>query len=284
MLPSSPNAATFEFMPSFEPIAEKNSIQEAVFALHLAQAVEPAQVQSKFDAVREQLKDHFPAEPEEIKFLSLTIGAGESSSTASHQFGGFSLRRLSASGQPELVARVMNDLVTFNVLLYTRWAKVGPQAEAILNALSMSLIPDGPAVKGISLRFIDRFNWTGKDDEPEPALLIKRESSFVFPKAFEAGKLWHCNTGWFAQAQCVGGKILNQFGIQSAIREGRLAIVIDHNQLYQSPTPLDARQLFSGEEKSLFRGITNELHWLNKEVLGATLVDAAQQRIGLYEK
>lgn len=267
----------------FRPINKAHAIVEVVwFAQFSGEFSKGALI--KFSSLKDDLADDLPKFSEMHK-LSLAITP--QGPVAQQELGGIEFQRIKKDGSLEWMLRIQDNSISVHCLDYSRWAKSWQEASSYLyKAFGKIEGPELP-VALVGLKYIDRFLYEGPSDQLDISKLFRTDSELLFDKAFTAGPLWHCHTGWFDGVDGSDLSCLNQLNIDAAYTtiagERKHTTTIDHNALVRFP-PGDGSQLRvivgdSANNETRFHKIMDVLHTKNKKVLGSLLAQDISERI-----
>ena len=273
-------------MSEYLPYAGNHSIQEAIIGVHFQSAIDPSTARRIFNHVRIELKDQLP-QNNEIHQQQIVIGQGNHKISAQNSqrplFAGFEMIKLKGDGKPGQVLRLLGKDLSVNFLEYHRWEKTISASMKYLKAVLDSLdLTENPAAS-YSLRYVDQYTY---NDDPQNAyaeLLFRTGSAFLTPQSFNAGHLWHCNSGWF-EKYMNESRILNQINIGSQITKGVGTVTLDHNAVCQfSALRKSVDHVFGAHENdgTSISEVLNYLHAKNHAAIKDLLVDEMLERIGI---
>lgn len=123
--------------------------------------------------------------------------------------------------------------------------------------------------------------------EIEDQSLLKPESKYINPHAFEAGSRWHCHSGWFAPATDRHGEVLNQLnltGLKPDAGDLSPLVTIEHIQSLKAKPGQELKDYRSTEGGGSLDDLMQRLHDANKSVLSDLLQPAVSKSINLSKK
>lgn len=274
-------------MAKYLPFAGKNSIQEAVIAIHFAGEIDASVIESAFNRSQADLKNDFPA-GNLIQMMAIRVPANVNARPDTHlmqpQVGGFELSRPSANGSPARVLRLTKDLLSVNYMEYDSWDISCPQSiQYIRHVLEQLELVKNP-VAAFSLRYIDRFTFDGPPDEANANLLFVENNKYITARSFEAKTMWHSHSGWFEKVGDDGSRILNQLNIGSTVIDQTPSVTIDHNAVCQLTNHRQSVGTLLDEVSSisiLMEPALKEMHMSNQIILKNLLLPDMLDKIGL---
>jgi uncharacterized protein (TIGR04255 family) len=87
--------------------------------------------------------------------------------------------------------------LTFQTWRYESWEKELPQALKLLTA-ALNIAANSAAIASLRVEYLDRFVFEGDPNDANVSDLLKSDSKWLAPFIFDAGNLWHCHVGRFA--------------------------------------------------------------------------------------
>lgn len=271
-------------MGKYLPYSGEHSIQEVVVAIHFRRAFDPQTVTRAQDSVQADLKGVFPRSNQIHQASEIRINQGvltQASETPVH-LAGFEFSKVRADTKPARVLRLLGEGLTVHFLEYDGWETTLKESlKYIRVVLSPLTLAENPVV-AFSLRYMDRYTFDGSNDEPSADMLFRKGNSYITPCCFQAGPLWHCNSGWF---EAYGdNRILNQFNVGSQVVDQISTVTIDHNAVYQLTIPRQTADTLFQPPSGTDTGIENvlkHLHGQNGSVLKDVLRHEMLDRIGM---
>jgi uncharacterized protein (TIGR04255 family) len=271
----------------FRPINKAHAIVEVVWYIQFSGEFSKGAL-NKFLTLKGPLADDLPKFSEIQKFSFAITPQG---AAAQHELGGLEFQRIKKDGSLGWMLRIQDNSISTHCLDYSTWTQSWQDASKYLHlALSNIEGPDLP-VSLVGLKYIDRFLYEGPADQLDMSKLLQGNSELLFPKAFRAGPLWHCHTGWFETVAGCNSDCLNQLNIDAAYTtiagERKHTTTIDHNALVRFSQGEDKLQAIVGDspnDTSQLNTIMNALHDGNKKVLANLLTAEMSERIFLKAK
>ena len=267
----------------FIPINKAHAIVEVVwFIQFLGQFPKGALI--KFSSLKEELADDLPkfSEMQKLSFAITPQG-----SVAQQDLGGLEFQRIKKDGSLEWMLRIQDNSISVHCLDYSRWVNSWREASTYLyKALGKIEGPELP-ISLVGLKYIDRFVYDGSTDQFDISHLFQINSELLFSKAFTAGPLWHCHTGWFDDVDGSNLQCLNQLNIDATYTtiagQRKHTTTIDHNALVRFPPGDDNHlQVIVGDSpnnETRLHKIMDTLHTKNKKILGSLLTQDVSERI-----
>jgi uncharacterized protein (TIGR04255 family) len=203
---------------------------------------------------------------------------------------GIEMRRMGPNGEPEWILRTGPHAISVHCLDYTRWDDVGAQARAFLQKVLHKIGATESTLAGLGLKYVDRFSYRGSDEQYDPALLFRQDTTLLHKRAFESKMRWHCHSGWFERLKDLEKEeleCLNQVNVDAAFLTvsgaRRHMTTIDHNAVVRglNVENLAAFLASDKDEDALLIRLTEALHLVNKRVLIDLLADEMATRIHL---
>lgn len=185
--------------------------------------------------------------------------------------------------------QVYHNQIDIRATRYTRWASMWQTASEIFQVV-LGAVGDTDKdiyIGAVGHRMVDRF--LGPAEYKLSSIL--RHGPLVPEHLFAAGRVWHCNSGWFSAAtgDAQPGRILTTLEMDA---KGRLeddedgaetTVSISHSQSHL--LGIEGRQVSNlpraGESLQTVESSFSLLHRRNKELLAGLLVPALLKEIGL---
>ncbi|MBX5181677.1 TIGR04255 family protein [Rhizobium sp. NZLR5] len=161
--------------------------------------------------------------------------------------------------------------------LYSRWDRVWMTAGGYLSA---ALAVVSQAQENLSLMMTEltvRDVFVAQNRPYQLSQLIK-VGEYLPRRVLSDGPLWHCNTGWFDDAQAGTNSHLHNLNCDAAPANSEVAITMMHFQQKRIQEPLSVRELSS---KNFLGSEMKVLHDKNKTLLREVLTQEMLDRIGL---
>ena len=275
-------------MAEYLPFQGKHSIQEAQINLLFSGRFDRQDIETTRGVAEAELRDILPISAE-VRGGSFQIDITNPSSPSplgsmSSDLVGFRFSRVQGNGQQARVLQLTENVLSASIMDYESW----PEASEHINRCFVSVLRQLPLnripVIAFSLRFIDRFTFSGPPSEARAKLLFVEKNPHITAQVFESGATWHCNTGWFdATIGTQGDRVLHNLNVSSQPIDLFSAIIIDHNATLHLEAP---RQSMA----AVWRPPLGELalvdaldiqHDQNKGILREILLPEVLSRIGL---
>ena len=275
-------------MGKYLPYAGDHSIQEAVVAVHFHGPATPDTVERARSSAEGALKRELPLSTTHhglppIQFEPTAGGLSVAATGGAARVAGFELKKLKGDGNPARVLRLLNDMLSVNILEYKDWPTTSSDSLHYIQQVLPSIDLSENPVAAVSLRYLDRYTFNGAAGEPRAELLLRKGTSHIAARCFDVGPLWHSNSGWFEPLDR-GDRILNQLNAGSSEHSGVSAISIDHNAICQFQTPRRTMESLFGRASAAGMNIGDSLalmHAKNKALLKDILQPEMAERIGL---
>ncbi|OGB68594.1 MAG: hypothetical protein A2486_16165 [Burkholderiales bacterium RIFOXYC12_FULL_65_23] len=264
--------------PISTPSQQRNAIEAAVFALQLAQPIEPPALQ-RINAAFDALGDELPGQQLGHQGISFQFGAMQQPLPvpALHELIRFVAR---PNGAHLWRVQVQGATITVTCHDYTDFAAVWERAKRYL-ALVLTQLDAGFLCLELVHQVLDQFNYDLQpEDEPRYSLdeLFRSDTPYLTAKAWRSGLLWHVYQGWFERPGDPF-KYLNQVNISNLRMDDRTryTTVIDHRIV----ASLDGGTAFGLDNPNLLDGVFRKLHDSNMTMLRELLTDQKQAEIGM---
>ncbi len=275
-------------MVEYLPFQGKHSIQEAQISLLFLGRFERPDIESTRASTEAELRDILPISAE-VRGGSLQIDITNPSSPSpvgsmSSDLVGFRFSQVQGTGQQARVLQLTENVLSASVMDYESWPEARDYVSRCFVTVLRSLPLNRTPVTGFSLRFIDRFTFSGLPSEARAELLFVKENPHMTAHVFKAGHTWHCNTGWFDTTIGTGGdRVLHNLNVSSQQIDLSSAVIIDHNATVHLETPRQSMAALWGPplgELALVDAL-DILHDQNKGILRGILLPDVLSRIGM---
>lgn len=278
-----------ESSPRFEPVNNAHAIVEMVLFCQFEPELDELAI-----ARLMELEDDPELKDELTKFETLQgnefqISASGIASSPVRPLG-IHMRRTGPDGEPEWMLRTDPHTIAVHCLDYTRWDEVGAQARAFLQKALHKIGTTESTLAALGLKYVDRFSYSGSEEDYDPAVLFRRDTSLLHKRAFTSKMRWHCHSGWFEQPEELEREqleCLNQVNVDAAFLTvsgaRRHMTTIDHNAVVRGLNAENLAAFLASEEDedALLHRLTEALHLVNKRVLIDLLTDEMATRINL---
>ena len=270
---------------SFHPIHTAHAIEQVVFALQFAS---PLQGES-FSALLENA-DRITADLPAHAILSqqgfmINPHSGVVPFQPNGIITGKAFQRVAPNGSIEKALRVEQNSLSFHTSIYTRWMDVWSAARQFFEPLA-PLYAAQSQLTQIGLTYIDKFEWFGDLELCDPVVLLRPSSTYLSPNVYSAKDLWHSHTGAFTRTDSQTKRLLNVNVdyVDDNRPDGQLRRVVAIttaltdmlNQPSYEPADVTPDTCVSFVERHM-----QQLHIVNKEVLGSIITEKMNQRIAL---
>ena len=270
------------------PYNDKNSILEAQISVLFVGQFDRQAIASTRGVAQAELSDVLPRAAE-VRGGSFNIEINESqarlpSGAMQSDLVGFELSRVKANGQRARVLRLADNTLSVSFMDYVCWRSTREFASRYLSTVLTSLPLRQNPVVAFSLRFIDRYTFSGEPRDAQADLLFNKESPHITLHSFRAGDKWHCNTGWFDTSLFEDNdRVLHNLNVTSNLVDHSSTVTIDHRATrylgwarHSVEALLETSDVAIGMVEALDR-----LHDHNKEVLKELLRPEMLTKIGI---
>ena len=270
----------------FEPLHDAHAIEQVQISIVLEQPLNT----ETFASVRKAAKVFESELPggAELQFISFgqaplvfTTGPGQMASS------GFVMQRSAPNGVIEAELRIERTGIAYRTTLYTRWDAILTQFGKYLKALIATYVAK-TRVTHVTLNYVDKFVWAGDKADCHPKLMLRENSIYLPPYAYDSPDLWHSHTGAFIPIDSQTKRLLNVNvdHLDEQIRgEPRRLVSITTvltdmlNQAGLEPLSLSPEEAFDKLHQRLFL-----LHEQSKLYFGEVIADDMCKRIALSWK
>jgi uncharacterized protein (TIGR04255 family) len=265
----------------FEPINEAHAVAEMLVFLQFSPNLTPAL--PSLMGLKDLLKAKLPKATENTTF-SITLEDGRNEVTKLPS--GLQLMSFRSDGNPAWILNIGPAVISLHCLDYTRWEPVWKEIRFYIKEVFGAIGAAPVSLSSVGLKYIDRFIWTGHDQDYMADLLLRSESQYLNSGAFQSRQRWHCHVGWFQEAGEFG-EILNQLNIDSGLNlspDGtRIVVSIDHTQTTSGAQGGGLAQgaLASENPDAPINKLMTFLHSENKRIIRDLLSLEASKRINL---
>ena len=268
------------------PFHDKHSIQEAQISILFLGSFERQAIEVSRGATLAELSDELPRAAE-VRGGSLRIDlsdtpAGSAQTTIPADLVGFEFSKVQGSGQRARVLQLANNALSVSFMDYDSWHAARNDAFKYIFAAITSLPLNQNPVVAFSLRFIDRYTFSGNSKGARADLLFAKDTPHLTLHTFHAGPNWHCNTGWFDTTTSVD-RVLHNLNVTSNLVDLSSTVTIDHHATRYLTTPRHSTRtlLTPPDEATSLPNALDCLHDQNKEILAQLLVPQMLSRIGI---
>lgn len=254
------------------PFSSSNAIEASVFTLRLSRSAD-IEAEKRLDEALTAL-GHLPGR-EQAQGFSVHFGVSE---PPAH------LTRFEAqpNGTYAWSMHLQGPFLFVGCHQYTRFDQVWERARNFL-LLGLEAIGETYAVADVTHQVVDRFVYNFSEThrpqtEYQMDEVLRRDTPYLTPKAWESGLLWHVHQGWFDQPR--NGKVhLHQLHVSNneLVAKLQYATIIDHRV---TARPEDGVSAFDKSRDSMDETF-RDLHAHNKLLMGELLSDEMQKIVGL---
>ena len=274
-------------MAEYLPFQGKHSIQEAQISILFPGPFDQQAIEVARGFAQAELAEELPrvAEGRGVAFQVEITDPITPAVPQSMPSGivGFRLSRVRGSGQVARILQLEGNALSASFMDYDSWEATRKDALKYLRPVLISLPLEQNPVVAFSIRFIDRYTYSGDPGDARADQLFVRGNPHITPNAFEAGPIWHCNTGWFEDPINENDQVLHNLNVVSSLIDLSSTVTIDHHATRHLGSPrhtLDALL----EPPSGAVGLVDVLeilHDRNKRVLWQALLPEMLARIGM---
>lgn len=276
-------------MAEYLPFQGKHSIQEAQINILFLGPFDEQSIEVTRNFALTELSGELPRSAE-ARGRALQIDITDPSSPAvleerQSDLVGFRFSRVQGNGLPARVLQLEGNTLSVSFMDYESWAAATMDTVRYMHPVLVSLPLELNPVVAVSIRFMDRFTFSGNPREAEASLLFSRGNPFIASHTFEAGPTWHCNTGWFEDVSQADDRVLHNLNVASNLVELSSTVTIDHHATRHLGYPRDTLiALFAPPTSAV--GLTaalDGLHERNKGILRHILIPEMLAKIGMTE-
>ena len=218
-------------MADYLPFQDKHSIQEAQISLLFIGSFDQHTIEVARGFTQTELSGDLPrvAEGRGVAFqVDITDPAVPAMpQTMPSGVVGFRLARVKGDGQIARVLQLENNVLSVSFMDYESWEATGEDALKYLRSALISLPLEQSPIVAFSLRFIDRYTYSGDPDDARADKLFVQGNPHITPHTFDAGPIWHCNTGWFDDA-AHDDRVLHNLNVTSSLVDLSSTVTIEH--------------------------------------------------------
>ena len=276
-------------MAEYLPFQGNHSIQEAQISISFLGPFDQQTIEVARNFALTELSGELPRSAE-ARGGTLQIDITDPSSPSvleerQSDLVGFRFSRVQGNGLPARVLQLEGNTLSVSFLDYESWAATTMDTVRYIRPVLVSLPLELNPVVAISLRFLDRYTYSGNPGEAEASLLISKGNPYIASHTFEAGPTWHCNTGWFEEVSQADDRVLHNLNVISHLVELSSAVTIDHHATRHLGFPRDTLlTLFAPPSSAVdLTGALDGLHEGNKRILRRILVPEMLAKIGMAE-
>ena len=274
-------------MGEYLPFQEKHSIQEAQISILFLGPFDQRSIEEARGFAQAELSGELPRVAEgrgatfQVEITDPTAPA--IAQTIPSGVVGFQLSRVQGNGQVARALQLENNALSVSFMDYESWKVTIKDGLKYLRPVLNSLPLEQNPVVAFSLRFIDRYTYSGNPGDARADQIFVRGNPHITPHTFEAGPTWHCNTGWFEDPSEEGDRELHNLNVRSSLIDLSSTVTMDHHATRHLKSPrhtLDA--LLEPPSGAVGLVAAQEiLHDRNKSILGAILRPEMLAKIGM---
>ena len=222
-------------MAEYLPFQERHSIQEAQISILFLGPFEQRAIEEARGDAQAELSEDLPRVSEghrtsvQIDMDMTALPSSTSTRLETRELGlmGFRLSKVQGNGQPARVLQLEDNALSVSFMDYDSWEATRKDALKYLRTVSVSLPLEQNPVVAFSLGFIDRYTYSGNPGEARADKLFVRDNPYIASHIFDAGAIWHCNTGWLDDAT-QGDRVLHNLNVTSSLVDLSSTITIEH--------------------------------------------------------
>lgn len=261
------------------PKHKENAIETAAFALNFGRLPDQEAFQ-RLTAALEELAEELPG-AEKRQAVRFQFGAGLAPVQSQSEHTDIARFISGPAGDQQWRVSLEGPMLTVRCQAYTHYDEVWARAQRYLQ-LCVSALGEQYAPLEASLQFVDRFDYRAEPSEDlntsyDIGELFQANSSYLTPKAYEAGLLWHVFQGWFDHCD-QGHRHLHQLNVSSTpTGENAFAAIID----YRGSTNLLEAATKSSQAQPDLASIFAHMHRVNVDLIKGLLTPDQLEKIGL---
>ena len=274
-------------MAEYLPFQGKHSIQEAQISLLFPESFDRRSIEVAESFAQAELSEALPRWDKasgDLDWIETTDPTSPALlETVRSDLVGFRFFKVQGDGQPARILRMVDDTLSVSFMDYESWGATKADALQYLRSVLNYLPLDQNPVAAFSLRFVDRYTYSGNPMDAKADLLFVGDNPHITPHTFDAGPTWHCNTGWFEDPAEEEDLVLHNLNAASGLVDLSSAVTIDHHATRHLGAPRDtlmALLVSSGGTIGLVDAL-DSLHDRNKSILGQALRPEILARIGM---
>lgn len=266
---------------SFRPQTGAHSIVETAISINVMQPIGGDLIE-KLAKAHDSFKPDLPRMQRKAGFAFM-VGAGDAAMAPTlPPMGGIIFDRVNPDGSLHSRINVDPNMITVNILNYTRWAEVWEKARDYLRRVGDILLVDSNRVSGATLQYVDLFDWDGDPTEYDAYKLISAEQGIV-PKSLPRNSLnWHSHQGWFVPAHwSPADRVLERIHFDSiAADDGVTRVKVDTFLRYDILHPRTASDMVTGAAPAM-DAVFDHLHTRCNQLFRSAITDDVARGIGL---
>ena len=276
-------------MAEYLPFHGRHSIQEAQVSLLFLEPFDQRSMEEARGFAQAELSGMLPRSAEasrELGWIESTDPPSPSLfETMRSDVVGLRLFKVQGDGQPARLLQLADDTLSVSFMDYESWEATKVDALQYLRPVLHPLPLDQNPVVAFSLRFVDRYTYSGNPKDAKADLLFGRENPYITSHTFDTGSAWHCNTGWFEDPAEEEDRVLHNLNAASSLVDLSSAVTIDHHATRHLGLPRHSSlSLFAPTGESIgLPGALDSLHDRNKSILTLVLRPDMLAKIGIVK-
>lgn len=257
------------------PVSGKHAIEVATFVVVFQRPFSTRAV-GALSTLQETLRADFPSfQTTNVNVIEFRIGDGVPQSPVAGPISGVLLQRIGSDGKPSWTLKAEGNALLVQCFAYETWVTTSHQALKFLQtAINIVADEENPPVV-LAHQIIDRF--VASKDGYEIGHVFNKRSEFISKHALTAGLLWHVFQGWFEHSNSATGQLLNVLNLSTNETPSGIVTTIDHNAQFQSAGISNS----DATNPEWLKGVFDELHAQNKEIVGNLLNVKQKKAVGL---
>jgi uncharacterized protein (TIGR04255 family) len=275
-------------MTEYLPFHDKHSIQEAQISILFLGQFDRQSIEATRGFVQAELSDELPRTAE-VRGGSLRIDITNPAAPSplggmQSDLVGFLFSKVQGNGQPARVLQLADNALSVSFMDYDSWQATRNDALRYLRPALASLPLDQNPAVAFSLRFIDRYTFSGNSKDARADMLFVSGTPHITPHTFDAGPNWHCNTGWFdIEIGEEKDRILHNLNVTSNLVDLSSTVTINHHATRYLTSPrYSAEVLLESDSGAIgMADAVENLHEQNKSILKHLLVREMLSKVGL---
>lgn len=269
----------------FDPVHKAHAIEQVMFVLRFEGEADGSALA---EASKTLIGDPgLPGKNEIIMGLSIQLGMAlppplTMRRPTPHGYNHFHTR---PDGLVDIELTVDRSSLVFRTLNYDRWAANWEQAKKYI-AKFLPAYTQTAKLAAIGLNYSDKFVWKGAPETCDAAYVLRKGSDYVSPRIFTAPDLWHSHSGAFGKEDGDTKRLttVNLDMLDEPTPEGNrraLAITSVLTDMFNQPG-YEPLRLAPDNTLAFIDQRMQELHALNKNILGSILTENMVKRIALF--
>ena len=273
-------------MAEYLPFQGRNSIQEAQISVLFLGPFDQRSIEEARGLARADLSGELP-QAAEARGGAFRIDITDPTALTLYEplqsdLMGFRLFRVWENGTPAQVLQLADNILSVSIMDYESWETAIEYAIKYLRVVLISLPLEQNPVVAFSLRFVDRYTYSGDPDDARADKLFAQGNPYITQHTFDAGSVWHCNTGWFDDT-ARDDRVLHNLNVTSSLIDLSSTVIIDHHATRHLGAPRHSLATVF-EPRAGATGLVEALgclHDRNKSILRQALRPEMLARIGM---